>query len=116
MSDDNERKWIHPAVFGVLEASDEMRDCLDKRKGEEASIVVLLNKISKWKADNRPLLTPRAHAVLEAVEGLEEHCRECKACIPCHSGRDGTRYDIAIINACAAVLHDDIRRAIREKP
>jgi len=69
-----------------------------------------------WVSAGKPLLTPRARAVLGAVEGLEEHCRECKACIPCHSGRDGTRYDIAIINACATVLHDDIRRAIRETP
>jgi len=66
----SDREHIHPRALAVLEAGNE-------RDEEEA----------EWIRADRPLLTPRAVAVLAAVEeALDIYCKPCPGKHPCDTG------------------------------
>jgi len=103
MSDDSERKWVDERAFKVLEFGKKEIFGMDEK-------VEALDNEEEWRESGCPLLTPRARAVLEAVERAEAHCKKCckeeeepygTNCGPCDDA-------VELLNA--------IRKAYKEKP
>ena len=69
MSDDSERKWIHPTVLRITDNK--------KHRYLMAGSAFAPYAEKEWHVDKFALLTPRARAVLEAVEEADRACAKC---------------------------------------
>ena len=66
MSDDSEKRWTTVWAQITIENDGYCEEVAHESKGYE-----------EWWRAGRPLLTPRARAVLEAVEAAVKECNEC---------------------------------------
>jgi hypothetical protein len=101
-----DREHVHPLTLAVLD----LANVYGHNEPYTSKSTPLGRKSAEWNKDGSPLLTPRASAVLEAVEktihwdgGVHGRCGECAAdtCSGC---------------SIATVHYDTIRRAWKEKP
>jgi len=111
MSD--ERKWVHPRTAKVLEKVADYHKAFKEKKNDTYMRVVvgeLLMQIIVWAGEGKPILTPRARAVLEAVEVAIKMCDECPTNIRtfCYMN-DDIRGDKPCYDLADAVI--DIRKA-----
>jgi len=95
----NDRDHIDPLALAVLDEADAYR----LREFSTGESTPLGREATKWLGCDKPLFTPRASAVLSAVEVVMRECDGCdyKDCEPCDS-------------ACSYQQLMKIRRAWRE--
>ena len=81
MSDDSERKWIHPTVLRITDNKKHRYLMAGSAFAPYAELMAgsafAPYAEKEWHVDKFALLTPRARAVLEAVEEADRACAKC---------------------------------------